>query len=157
MSGAAPPILRDGNRGRRASAVTEPGRGRASEPEQHLEAVRPGGAAPQTAERAELRGELRRVIYGGSEFVRHESGSLPDEWQRRSRRQEAQGPREKNGKIEQNTNEGVPVVTDLKRFDTEGPFNGSAGDGGHALDQPKRQDFHAQQRYQNDRHEGSQR
>lgn len=97
------------------------------------------------------------MVYGGSEPVRHESDSLPDEWQRNSRRQEAQGLREKNGKVEQHANEGVPVVADLKRFDTECPFNGSAGDGGHALDKPPRQDFHSEQRYQNDRHECPQR
>jgi len=80
------------------------------------------------------------VVYGGAESLRHESGGLLDGRQPLGRRKEAGCPRKKNGKIEQDTNEGVPVVADLQRLDTEGALQRSAGDGGHALHKPPRQD-----------------
>jgi hypothetical protein len=84
------------------------------------------------------------VVYGGVESIRDERGGLPNEKQRLGRRQEAGSPREKNGKVEQDTNEAVPVVADLKRFDTEGALNGFTGDDRHALHASPRLDVHPQ-------------
>ena len=109
-------------------------------PKQYPGAVRPGGAALPTVERSELGGELRRVVYGGEESVRHESGGQLNERQRLSRRKEAGLPGEKNGKIKQDPNEGVPVVADLERSDAEGAITLRAGYDRHALDTPPRQD-----------------
>ena len=106
------------------------------------EAVWPRGAAPPTAERSESGGELRRVVYGGVESLRHESDGLLDGRPPLGRRKEARCPRKKNGKIKQDTNEGVLVVADLQRLDTEGALQRSAGDGGHALHKPTRQHSH---------------
>ena len=87
-------------------------------PAQYPVAVRPRYTASPTAERSELRAELRRVVYGGEESVRHESDGLLDERQRLGRRKEAGGPREQHRKIEQDAEEGIPVIADLERFDT---------------------------------------
>ena len=116
------------------------------------QAVGARDAAPPIAERSELRGELRRVVYGGAESVRDESGGLLDERQRLGRRKEAGSPRGENGEIERHSDEGVPVVADLKRFDAQGALSVSSGDGGRVLDKPPRQDFHPERRNQNDRH-----
>ena len=95
------------------------------------------------------------MVYGGVESLRRESGGLPERRAPIGRRKEAGCPRKKNGKIEQDTNEGVPVVADLQRLDTEGAPHGSAGDGGRALRKPPRQDCRPQACDKNDRYEGT--
>jgi len=96
------------------------------------------------------------VVYGRVKSVRHESGRLLDERQRFGRRQEAGRPREQNGKVEQDTDEGIPVVADLKRFDKEGALRLRTRDGGSELDKTPWQDFHPQRSDKNDRHEDAQ-
>ena len=96
------------------------------------------------------------MIYGGDEFVRRHGGGLLNERQRHVRRNEAGCPRQKNGKVEQDANEGVPVVANLQRLDTEGAFPGAAGDIRRALNKPPWQYSHPQQRNQEDRHNRSQ-
>lgn len=82
------------------------------------------------------------MVYGGAKAVRNDRGRLLEERLRLSRRQEERSTREKNGKIEQNTGEGVPVVTDLERLYSEGALDRSAGDGRNTFHKPPRQDFH---------------
>ena len=120
------------------------------------QAIRPGGAALPTAERSELGGELRRVVYGGEESVRHESGGRLNERQSPGRREEAGRPGEKNGKVKQDADEGVPVVADLKQLDAEGAISLRAGSERHAFDKTPRQDFHPQQGHKKNRYKGSQ-
>ncbi len=96
------------------------------------------------------------MIYGRVKSVRDESGGLLNESQRFGRRQEAGRPREQNGKVEQDTDEGIPVVADLKRFNAEGALRLTIGDGGSAIDKAPRQDFHPHRSDKNDRHEEAQ-
>ena len=110
-----------------------------------------GRRSPPIAERSELCGELGRVVYGRAESVRHERGGLLDERQRLGRWKEAGGPGKKNGQVEQDTDERVPVVADLKRLDAEGTVTLLTGDGGCALNKSPRQDFQPQRCDQNDR------
>ena len=84
------------------------------------------------------------MVYGGEESVRHESGGLLNERQRLSRRKETGSTWEQNRKIEQDAEEGVTVVADLKRFDAEGTLTRNTSDGRHAIHEPPRQDFHSQ-------------
>jgi len=111
---------------------------------------------PPTAERSKLSAELRRVVYCGDESGRHESDGLPNERQPLGRRKEAGRPGEKHGKIEQDADEGIPVVTNLKRFDAEGAITLSTRHERHTLDKPPRQNFQPQQCYEKNRYEGPQ-
>jgi hypothetical protein len=133
------------------TAVPIPGDGWAPVPAQYPATFRLREAASPTAERSELRGELRRVVYGGVKSVRHESRSLLNERQRFGRRKEAGRPRKQHGKIEQDAEEGVSVIADLKRFDAKRAFIRHAGDSRHALHKPPRQDLHPKERYKKDR------
>ena len=74
------------------------------------------------------------MVYSRAETVGRTSGGLLNKMQRLGRRQEAGSPREKNGKVEQDTDEGVPMVADLKRLDAEGSLSVPAGNCRHALD-----------------------
>lgn len=90
------------------------------------------------------------MVYGGKESGRHESAGLLNERQRLGGRNEAGSPRKQQGKVEQDAEEGVAVVADLKRLDAKGALTLFAGDDGHAFDNPPRQDFHAQQCHEKD-------
>jgi len=125
-------------------------------PERHPEVVRPWGAATPTAERSELRGESRRVVYGGVEPVGHESGGLLDKRLRLGRWHEAGSPRQKNGKVEKLAEQRVPVVADLKRLDGAASFRLAAGNGRRALQTPPGEDLQPQQCGQDNRDSGSQ-
>jgi len=126
------------------------------EPGRRSGIVRRGSASP-TAERLELRGELRRVVYGRAEPVLNESVGLLNEPERFRRRQQAGRPSEQHGKVEQDADEGVPVVTNVQRLDAEGAFGLPTGDGGSALDKTPWQDFHPQRGDKEDRRKDSQR
>ena len=89
------------------------------------------------------------MVYGGVESVRHEGGGMLNDGQRLGRRQEAGRPREKNGNVEQDAEERVPVVADLKRLDGEGPSALLTGADRCALDTPPREDVHPEQRDEN--------
>lgn len=90
------------------------------------------------------------MVYGRVESVRHESDGLLNKRLGLDRQDEAGSPREQNGKVEQNTEKGVPVVADLKRLDTEGAFTLPAGDSRYVLHKSPRQDFHPQHCKKND-------
>ena len=96
------------------------------------------------------------MVYGGAESVGHESDDQLNERQPLGRRKEAGSPRKQDRKVEQDAEEGVPVVADLQRPDAEGAFAGHAGDGRHTLDKPRRQNFQAQRCHEDNRNGGSQ-
>ena len=104
-----------------------------------------------------LRGELRRVIYGRKKSVRYENDRRPNQRQFLGRRNDAWSPRDEERKLEQVAKEGVPVVTDLKRLESDGALTFPSGDGWDATRKPRRQDFHPQKRCKNDRNEGAKR
>jgi hypothetical protein len=69
---------------------------------------------------------------------------------------EAGGPREKNRQVDQDTEERIPVVADLKRIDSGATFAFPAGDGRRGLHKSPRQSFQPKKSYQNDRHDNTQ-
>lgn len=127
-------------RGRTSNRITEP------------RAVRPRVPRSPTAERSELRGDLRRVIYGRTKTVRREGCAVRDERVDRGGEDENGSPGDKDGHIGQSTEQRVAAVANLQGFDAASETPRHTGGERRGFQKRAGEDFQRQEEYENDRY-----